>query len=548
MTAMSCAPVLSGSSRSLTPLRGVAFLAALLVMALSVMGGGIASAHTGFESSSPAAGDVVDVPVEVVTIVFTGEATPVGDRFIALNAAGVVQEPQSIETLDDKTFTVRFDPPLAGGEIGVRWKVAAADTHPIEGAFSFTVSAPVPATAPPSTVPATLPPETTDTAPTDTTPTGIEEAAAELGVQPSVEPPAEAAAEAAVTVAAPMADTAVLAEATVATLSLDEFLAVDDSAPGSSLATTGRLVGLLGVVLGLGGLALLGAALRGTRAEIRRGLRAVRVLGVVIVVGAVIEYFGVARILDRSVTSTWSVAPGLATVLRMAGGVAVAVGLTNTISKVSAATPARTLSAAVVEDRGATSTEPSGSASFVRWVPDATSWLAAVGVVAILGSFWFDGHTVSQGFRPLHALVNTVHIAAGAVWVGGVVALAAVAWTRHRAGESGRMTELVLRFSKIASIALGAVVVAGGVMAILVLDSFGELTGTPWGKILLLKTAAVAIAATGGAYNHFRLLPALEAEPESSDRLATLRSTLTAEAVMLLFVVAVTAWLVAAAS
>jgi copper transport protein len=168
--------------------------------------------------------------------------------------------------------------------------------------------------------------------------------------------------------------------------------------------------------------------------------------------------------------------------------------------------------------------------------------------VLIIASFWFDGHTTSKGFRPLHALVNSVHVAAGAVWVGGVVLLAAVVWSRHRTGQPMRALELVVRFSTVATIALAAVVGAGGVMAFLVLDSFGELTGTPWGQILLLKTAAVGLAIVAGAYNHFRLLPALEADPDSPELLAELRSTVTAEAIMLVFVVTVTAWLVSAAS
>ena len=111
-----------------------------------------------------------------------------------------------------------------------------------------------------------------------------------------------------------------------------------------------------------------------------------------------------------------------------------------------------------------------------------------------------------------------------------------------------RVVELVVRFSKLASIALVSVVAAGGVMAFLVLDSVGELTGTQWGKILLLKTAAVGIAMLGGAFNHFRLLPALELDPESPELLAELRSIVIAEAIMLVFVITVTAWLVSAAS
>jgi len=111
-----------------------------------------------------------------------------------------------------------------------------------------------------------------------------------------------------------------------------------------------------------------------------------------------------------------------------------------------------------------------------------------------------------------------------------------------------RALDLVLRFSPIATVALAAVAGAGLLMAVFVLDSFSELTGTPWGQILLLKTAAVGLAAIGGAYNHFRLIPALEAAPDDEELLSEVRSTVTAEAIMLFFVVVVTAWLVAAAS
>lgn len=97
-------------------------------------------AHTGFGSSTPSSGSTIEEPVDLVTIVFTGESTPVGDEFIALTPEGLVQQAASIETLDNKVFSVRFDPPLAGGQVGIRWNVQAADAHPIEGAFAFTVN------------------------------------------------------------------------------------------------------------------------------------------------------------------------------------------------------------------------------------------------------------------------------------------------------------------------------------------------------------------------------------------------------------------------
>ena len=418
----------------------------------------------------------MDEPVSLVTIVFTGEANPVGDQFVALTPDGVVQVAASFVTVDDKIFSITFDPPLAGGRVGIRWNVQAADAHPIEGAFSFTVAAPAPVAPVAPVAPATS------------------VASETVAVEASEVPPAAQ--------------------------TLEEFLTVDNSKPGQTTATVGRLVGFVGVTLGLGAFAFVATALRGRRGEVRRAVSAVRVLGAVIVVGAAIEYVGVSRVGTESLASGWSTAPGFATVLRILGGIGLVVGIGGTIT------------------RGAVQ----------RWTSNARSWPALASVVLIIASFWFDGHTVSKGFRPLHALVNSVHVAAGAVWVGGVVAIAVVVWSRYQSHEPMRVVELVVRFSKIATIALASVVVAGGVMAFLVLDSFGELTGTPWGKILLLKTAAVGLAMAGGAYNHFRLLPSLEADPESPELLTDLRNTVTAEAIMLVFVVAVTAWLVAAAS
>ena len=74
------------------------------------------------------------------------------------------------------------------------------------------------------------------------------------------------------------------------------------------------------------------------------------------------------------------------------------------------------------------------------------------------------------------------------------------------------------------------------------------ITSTEWGKVLLLKLAAVAAAAALGAYNHFRLRPALDAAPDDPGLNVVVRNTLTAEAILLLFVVVVTSALVAASA
>lgn len=132
--------------------------------------------------------------------------------------------------------------------------------------------------------------------------------------------------------------------------------------------------------------------------------------------------------------------------------------------------------------------------------------------------------------------------------MGGVVSLLALLATRHRRGEPSRAAELIVRFSSIATVALVAVVLGGVLMASFVLDSPGDLVSTEWGRTLLVKTAAVGIAALGGAYNRFRLRPQVEAARDKSRLQAHLRSTLIVEAMALTFVVITTGWLVAAAT
>ena len=328
--------------------------------------------------------------------------------------------------------------------------------------------------------------------------------------------------------------------------SMDEFLAVDQSQPGETLALVGRLVSFAAIVIAIGAIAFAATTLRGSRDEIDSLITAVRILGGVLVVGAIAEYAGVARMADDAITSAWTSSAGVATLLRAVAGVMIAFGLVATTTPLR--TRARTLSAAArsaVLDEGTDRLDAAPAVG--RWTPDRSSAVAFVGIGLAVVSFWFDGHTVTKGFRILHALANSVHVIAGSVWVGGVVAMAIVLWSRHRAGRPSDALGLVVRFSAGASVALGAVVAAGLVMAVAILDSFGELTSTQWGQTLLLKTAAATIAMAAGAYNHFVLLPALERDPDDDVLHRSVRSTVTAEAIMLGFVVVVTAWLVVAA-
>jgi copper transport protein len=534
---MSASP---GTSR-VTALRRLA-LAVLVGCAAALLGfAAPASAHTDFVGSDPADGDVVDGPVSQIVIEFTGESTEAGDGFVVLDADGQLRRPNSVVSDDAKTFTLNFDPALSGGQIGVRWSVRAGDSHPIEGSFSFTAGGAVPTTTAPNTTTATSPDTTTAaTAPPVTS------------AAPTAPPTTDMAGMAG------MDDSSGSSQnAADAAIDMAAFLDVDNSRPGETTAGVGRTVTLLATVIALGGLAVAFTTLRGPTSEIEWLLRGVRLAGVALVIGATIEYVGVARIAGDSLSSAWSSSSGAATVMRLLAGVAIAAGIAATVIGTRARTP-RPLSAAVDVDPDlgtAHTTGRSGSGQhsasedgeIARWMPDRRSGLGLAGAVILVASFWFDGHTVTEGVRPLHALVNSVHVVAGSIWAGGVIAMAAIMWRRRRRSRPSGALDLVVRFSSIATVALGAVVAAGLVMALMIADSFSDLTGTEWGQTLLLKTAAAAVAMAFGAWNHFRLLPALEARPEDAGLQQTARSTVTAEAIVLAFVVVTTASLVAAA-
>ncbi len=53
---------------------------------------------------------------------------------------GAIRSPDQISSdAEQREWTLRFDPPLTGGAVGVRWTVQAPDAHPISGGFSFTI-------------------------------------------------------------------------------------------------------------------------------------------------------------------------------------------------------------------------------------------------------------------------------------------------------------------------------------------------------------------------------------------------------------------------
>lgn len=489
------------------------------------------AAHTGFESSDPADGAVLDAPVEVITLVFTGDAEPTGAGFEILQPSGEIRQPTEASTADGRTWVLTFDPALSGGVIGVRWMVKAPDAHPIDGSFSFAV---------PDAVESPLP----------------DSEAIALDSQSGDEPDDSDA-----VVAQPRTEV------------LDEFLRAADDGGGSAQRTGAfaRFVTLIGTLVGVGGLVFAATTMRGRRHEVRHVLFWVRRAGVVVVVGAAIEFVSQVAVEGTAGWSAlWSPSSisgaawstfGVATLLRLGGGLALAAGpRLDTAPASEVVDPVAAMGVLVGAGSSAavdsfTDVVGGSSSGGLSVGPDAAdhAWRAgpgslgaAVGAVAVTGAHLFDGHTVTKGNRWLTGVIDTVHVAGGAIWAGGVVMLMLVLWRRHREGSDLRARQLAVRFSVVASIALVVVGAAGVLLTIIVLDGPSELWATEWGRILIAKTVFVGVAAAAGGYNHKVLIPQLDAAPDSAELVDRFRAVVTGEAAALAIVALLTALLMGA--
>lgn len=172
---------------------------------------------------------------------------------------------------------------------------------------------------------------------------------------------------------------------------------------------------------------------------------------------------------------------------------------------------------------------------------------ALVSVALLAGAFIASGHTRSGDPVWLMCLADGVHVAAGAIWFGGVAMLVWSVRNRRRAepvGDPKVAADEVAAFSRLATGAIIAVGAAGLVMAFIEVGSLRGLTETGYGRLVLAKMALLVVLALLGGFNHFRLVPALRARPDRPARWRYLGRTLRAEAFALVAVLGVTAVLV----
>jgi copper transport protein len=162
-------------------------------------------------------------------------------------------------------------------------------------------------------------------------------------------------------------------------------------------------------------------------------------------------------------------------------------------------------------------------------------WSALLGAVAVGASFGLTGHAATAAPRWLTGPALSVHVLAGAFWVGSFVPLG---WSLTL--PTGEAAAVLRRFSRVATHVVAGLVVAGAALVWVQLgDDLAAAWRTAYGWRLLGKLGLVAALLALAVVNRAWLTPGVAAGAPGAGR--ALRCALAADLALGLGVLAVTA-------
>ena len=129
-------------------------LGSLLVLLL-LGTAGTASAHAALESTDPADGSVLKSAPRTVTLTFSESVALLDDSFRVYDPDNRRVRTSSAHHAKDAgdTASVTLPAKLGTGTFTVAWRVVSADSHPVSGAFTFSIGKPSATTTPITTAP-----------------------------------------------------------------------------------------------------------------------------------------------------------------------------------------------------------------------------------------------------------------------------------------------------------------------------------------------------------------------------------------------------------
>ncbi|MEV6499461.1 copper resistance CopC/CopD family protein [Streptomyces prunicolor] len=117
----------------------------LLLLAVTGMlfaGAGTASAHAALTGSDPSSGVVVDKAPTQISLTFSEKVATNNDSLRVLDPKGKRVDVGKPSNVSGTTYAIQVRSGLPDGTYTVAWQVVSADSHPVAGAFTFSVGAP----------------------------------------------------------------------------------------------------------------------------------------------------------------------------------------------------------------------------------------------------------------------------------------------------------------------------------------------------------------------------------------------------------------------
>jgi len=159
--------------------------------------------------------------------------------------------------------------------------------------------------------------------------------------------------------------------------------------------------------------------------------------------------------------------------------------------------------------------------------------LAAGAVLVVPG---LSGHAAQTAPRGLSVALDWLHLAAGSIWIGGLIGLLVIWATLGKEPRLEGLAVVVPRFSRVAFVSVMLLIASGIWASVLHLPTLSSLWQTSYGKTILVKTAllvgAMLLAAVNLARNKPRL-SAVETQPEVATGAARLLRALVSGEVIL---------------
>ncbi|MFF3502086.1 copper resistance CopC/CopD family protein [Streptomyces sp. NPDC003247] len=114
----------------------------LAVAGTLLAGAGPASAHAALTGSDPAQGAVVDTAPAQVSLTFSEQVAMNGDSLRVLDPKGTRADTGEPTNVSGTTYAVPLHSGLPDGTYTVTYQVVSADSHPVAGAYTFSIGSP----------------------------------------------------------------------------------------------------------------------------------------------------------------------------------------------------------------------------------------------------------------------------------------------------------------------------------------------------------------------------------------------------------------------